>query len=414
MLDYKKIGLYLLEKRKIYKLTQKQLADQLNISFQAVSRWEKGLSIPSVDLLNDLANLFHITVDEILKGEDNYPVFSYEQAGVDVTKIDLMNNNLKDIINKYPYNPAFRGATYNLTDYRSMQCPQLVSKVQEPVTKQKIAIEYGYIDELIEDIVCTCINDILMIGAKPLFLTATLIVENMDREFLEKIVKTFDDKSKKYKIKRLTGQCSIKPQSLYPHQCLISTTITGIVDDAMKIDTRDICENDIILAIESNGLHHYGYSLVDSLIQTFPQIKKEIINNQSFMNEIMKPQYCYYESLINLINEKTIKGLVNISGCGFPRNLIRMIPNGLCANIDLNKIHIPDIFHCLHSYLKVSDDEMLNTFNCGVGYIVIVSPNKKEYVMNHIHHYFPCRQIGVIKKGQKNIQFINHLNWKMY
>lgn len=75
MLDYKKIGLYLLEKRKIHQLTQKQLADQLNISFQAVSRWEKGLSIPAVDLLNELANLFHVTVDEILKGEDKWPVF---------------------------------------------------------------------------------------------------------------------------------------------------------------------------------------------------------------------------------------------------------------------------------------------------------------------------------------------------
>ena len=94
MLDYKKIGLYLLEKRKLYQLTQKQLADQLNISFQAISRWEKGLSIPSVDLLNELANLFQITVDEILKGEDKWPVFSYEQSGVDVTKIDLVNSYL--------------------------------------------------------------------------------------------------------------------------------------------------------------------------------------------------------------------------------------------------------------------------------------------------------------------------------
>ena len=77
MLDYKKIGLFLLEKRKLYKLTQKQLADQLNISFQAVSRWEQGISIPSVDLLNDLADLFHVTVDEILKGEDKWPMFSF-------------------------------------------------------------------------------------------------------------------------------------------------------------------------------------------------------------------------------------------------------------------------------------------------------------------------------------------------
>ena len=236
----------------------------------------------------------------------------------------------------------------------------------------------------------------------------------MNREFLEKIIKTFDDKSRKYKVKRMTGQCSIKPQSLYPHQCLISTTITGIIDDTRRIDTRDICENDIILAIESNGLHHYGYSLIDSLINTIPQIKKEIINGQNFIDEIMKPQYCYYDCLIKLINEKMIKGLVNISGCGFPRNLARIIPNGLCANIDLDQIYMPEIFHCLKSYLKVSDDEMLNTFNCGVGYVVIVSSNKKEYVINHINRYFPCRQIAIIKEGQKSIKFINHLNWNRY
>ena len=80
MLDYQKIGLFLSKKRKLSKLTQKQLADKLNISFQAVSRWEKGLSIPSVDLLQSLANLFQVTVDEILKGEDNWPIFSYEKS----------------------------------------------------------------------------------------------------------------------------------------------------------------------------------------------------------------------------------------------------------------------------------------------------------------------------------------------
>ena len=217
-----------------------------------------GLSIPSVDLLQSLANLFQVTVDEILKGEDNWPIFSYEKSGVDVTKIDLMNNDLKDIIDIYQYNPAFRGAVYYLEEAMPAKSLQIVSKVQEPVTKQILALEYGYIDELIEDIICTLINDILMIGAKPLYITSTLIVGNMNRKFLEKIIKVFNEKTKKYNIKYLTGQSSIKPQALYFHQCLISTTITGILDKELEIDTRQICENDIILAITSNGIHHYG------------------------------------------------------------------------------------------------------------------------------------------------------------
>ena len=74
------------------------------------------------------------------------------------------------------------------------------------------------------------------------------------------------------------------------------------------------------------------------MISTIPEIKKEVINGHCFIEEIMKPQYCYYESLIDLIDKKRVKGLVNISGCGFPRNLTRVIPQGLCANIDLAKI----------------------------------------------------------------------------
>lgn len=415
MLDYKKIGLYLLEKRKIHQLTQKQLADQLNISFQAVSRWEKGLSIPAVDLLNELANLFHVTVDEILKGEDKWPVFSYEKSGVDVAKIDLINQDLKTLFNQYSYNPAFRGAIYDLNDHLfSQKSLQIVSKVQEPVTKQKITMEYGYIQELVEDIICTCINDLLMIGAQPLFLTETLIMGHLNKEILESIIRAFNIFSKKYDIKLLTGQCSIKSQSLQLNDCLISTTITGILDKSKEIDTSYITEGDIILAIESNGLHHYGYSLIDTLISTIPEIKKEVVNGHCFIEEIMKPQYCYYESLIDLIDKKRVKGLVNISGCGFPRNLTRVIPQGLCANIDLAKIKIPPIFHCLKKYLKVSDQEMLNTFNCGVGYIVIVDVNKQEEVLNHINQYFPCKAIGIIQKGQKKIKLRNSLNWNEY
>ena len=144
--------------------------------------------------------MFQVTVDEILKGEDNWPIFSYEKSGVDVTKIDLMNNDLKDIIDIYQYNPAFRGAVYYLEEAMPAKSLQIVSKVQEPVTKQILALEYGYIDELIEDIICTLINDILMIGAKPLYITSTLIVGNMNRKFLEKIIKVFNEKTKKYNI----------------------------------------------------------------------------------------------------------------------------------------------------------------------------------------------------------------------
>jgi phosphoribosylformylglycinamidine cyclo-ligase len=91
MLDYEKIGLFLSNERKKEKLTQKQLAEKLNITFQAVSRWEKGISIPSLDVLDDLSHIFSVSIDEILKGERFNKHFSYEKAGVDVKKVDIIN-----------------------------------------------------------------------------------------------------------------------------------------------------------------------------------------------------------------------------------------------------------------------------------------------------------------------------------
>lgn len=117
MLDYEKIGLFLSNERKKEKLTQKQLAGKLNITFQAVSRWEKGISVPSLDVLDDLSRIFNVSIDEILKGERFNMRFSYEKAGVDVKKVDIINKKAKDFVEMDEYNPSFRGGIYDLKKY---------------------------------------------------------------------------------------------------------------------------------------------------------------------------------------------------------------------------------------------------------------------------------------------------------
>ena len=116
MLDYEKIGLFLSNERKKEKLTQKQLAGKLNITFQAVSRWEKGISVPSLDVLDDLSRIFNVSIDEILKGE-RFMRFSYKKAGVDVKKVDIINKKAKDFVEMDEYNPSFRGGIYDLKKY---------------------------------------------------------------------------------------------------------------------------------------------------------------------------------------------------------------------------------------------------------------------------------------------------------
>lgn len=411
MLDYEKIGLFLLNERKKAKLTQKQLAEQLNVTFQAVSRWEKGLSTPSLDILDDLSQIFNVNIDEILKGERFNTHFSYEKAGVDVLKVDIINKKSKKFVEMDEYNPSFRGGIYDLKNYLTLKHPFIVSRVLEPGTKQKIAIEYGYIEELIQDIFFTLINDILATGAKPIFVTNTIISAQENVDLVNKIVSLCYDVAKPYDIKILKGQYSIKPKVIYPGEYLIDSEMIGIVDYENMINYKNISDGNSILYIESNGIHHHGFSLVDSLLDEISEIKKEVIEDNSFLDEIMKPPYCYYECLKHLIDAKKINGLVNIAGFGIPRSVERIIPDGLSAHVDLSKINVSAIFKCLKKYLKVDDDEMINTFNCGVGYIVIVSEENENMVLKHINKYYFCRKIGIVKKGEKKVKFLKSLIW---
>lgn len=411
MLDYEKIGLFLSNERKKEKLTQKQLAEKLNITFQAVSRWEKGISIPSLDVLDDLSRIFNVSIEEILKGERFNKHFSYEKAGVDVMKADILNKKAKDFVEMDEYNPSFRGGIYDLKEYPTFEHPIIVSRVLEPGAKQRIAIEYGYIEELIQDIFFTLINDILATGANPLFITNTIISSHENIDLINKIVALSYAEAKKYDIKILKGQYSIKPKVVYPGEYLIDTEMIGIADHKKMINYKNITNGDSILYIESNGIHHHGFSLVDKLLEEIPEIKKESIGGIGFMDEIMKPPYCYYSCLKELIEKEKIHGLVNVAGFGMARSVERIIPNGFSAQIDLNKIEIPTIFKCLRKYLNVDDLEMLNTFNCGIGYIVIVSSLDENMVLKHINKYYTCNKIGCIKKGTKKIKFNNSLKW---
>ena len=411
MLDYKKIGQFLSNERKKAELTQKQLAEELNITFQAISRWEKGLSVPSLDILDDLSQIFNVSVDEILKGERYSARFSYEKAGVDVMKMDIINKKAEKFVEMDEYNPSFRGGIYDLKNYLTLEHPFIVSRVLEPGTKQRIAIEYGYIEELIQDIFFTLINDILATGANPIFITNTIISAQENIDLVNKIVSLCYDEAKKYDIKILKGQYSIKPKVIYPGEYLIDSEMIGIVDYDSMINYKNISAGDTIMYIESNGIHHHGFSLIDKLLDEIPEIKKEFINDNSFIDEIMKPPYCYYNCLKHLIEDKRINGLVNIAGFGIPRSVERIIPDGLSAIIDLSKIDIPMIFKCLKHYLNVNDHEMLNTFNCGVGYIVIVSEKNEKMILEHINKYYYCSKIGVIAKGEEKIKFLNSLNW---
>ncbi len=130
----------------------------------------------------------------------------------------------------------------------------------------------------------------------------------------------------------------------------------------------------------------------------------------TFIEQIMKPHTPYYKAIKGLFDKHVIHGMAHITGGGIEGNLCRVIPEGLCAKIDLSKIRLLNIFKYIRNNGNISDAEMLRTFNCGVGFNVVVSPEDRDMVIKHISYFYDCYEIGSIEKGEKKILFDKRLS----
>lgn len=415
MLDSIKVGNFIMGKRKSLGMTQQQLADKLNVSFQAISKWENGTTYPNIEILRDLAIVLDVSVDEILAGsERGAEGLSYSKAGIDITYTDTIKREMaKHLDTKDDRVLNGLGPFASLYDikFQEIENPVLVLKSEEPGSKQKLAIEYGYSESICHDMVNHLVNDIVVMGAKPLAVLDTIVCGNAEADTIKTLVKGVSDACKENECSLVGGETSIQPLVVDPGVYVLTSSIAGIVERSKVIDGSQIKEGDAVLAIASNGLHTNGYSLVRLLMDKMLQIKLDKIDGLTFIEQIMKPHTPYYRSIKDLFDKDVIHGMAHITGGGIEGNLCRIIPEGLSAKIDLSKIKILDIFKYIRNNGNISDEEMLRTFNCGVGFNIVTNQKDKAAVMHHVSRFYDCYEIGVIESGDRKVKFENRLNW---
>ena len=181
----------------------------------------------------------------------------------------------------------------------------------------------------------------------------------------------------------------------------------GLVDEKKILNKSKIKENNLILAIPSSGLHSNGYSLVRNIIKQ----NKIIINKNVYLKkELLRPTKIYVKEVLSLINKNLLNGCANITGGGLPDNLKRIIPKNLCAEIDLNKIKPLKIFKWLKKN-DIEDSEMLRTFNCGVGFCLVINPKNLNKINKYFSKDFKPYIIGKVSKNSKRIKFNGKINW---
>jgi phosphoribosylformylglycinamidine cyclo-ligase len=340
---------------------------------------------------------------------------SYKKSGVNIDLADATKREMAKCIDFGDPRVLNRlGAFASLVegDFSILDHPVLVLKTEEPGSKQKLAFQYGRISSICYDLIHHLINDIIVMGAKPLYVQDCIICGKIEPDIVKELVSSMADACRQQNCVLVGGETSEQPGVVDSGLYILSASIVGVVEKQQIIDGSRIAEDDIILAAASNGLHTNGYSLIRTLIDKKPSILKKKIGNQSFLDAIMCPHKCYNIELREFRLLSEIKGIAHITGGGIGGNLNRILPQTLNANIDLNKIRIPDLFKIIRNYGKVRDSDMLRTFNMGVGLVIVVNELLGKEVQSHFaRHGVECYSIGTVTKGFGKVNYSGRLSW---
>jgi len=270
--------------------------------------------------------------------------------------------------------------------------PLLVLKMEEPGTKQLLATQYGYSESIGHDVVNHIVNDILVMGGVGVALLDCIVRGSENDKSTLELVKGFSDACKINDFPLVGGEVSIQPGVMEKNSYVLSAALAGIVDRSRVIDGSKMQVGDKILAVASNGLHTNGYTLARKLL--------EIKFDKNFLEQIMKPHLTYYPALKNLLDKNQITGMAHITGGGMKGNLARIMGKDLSAEIDLDKLQILPIFEDIQKRSNLSDEEMLKTFNCGVGLLVVAPEKHIDKISEHISKFHNCYLIGEITERQ--------------
>ena len=307
------------------------------------------------------------------------------------------------------------GAFSSLYDFSNLpyKNPVLVLKTEEPGPKQFIAAQYDKIENVCYDMINHLVNDCIVMGATPITIQDAIICGKLEKNVVTRIVKAIAEAAEKQECVLTGGETSEQPGVVQTGSYILTSSIVGIVEKEDIIDGSKISCGDIVLSLQSSGIHTNGYTLVRRIMNDNPNILNELIEGQTFIDSILEPHRCYYLALKDLFKTKHITGLAHITGGGICENLNRILPLSTNAEINLSLYKIPKIFKTLKEYGKINDNEMLRTFNLGCGLAVVC---KKKYVTGLIEHFLKysigCYPIGKIIQGNGNVVIINNLPWQ--
>ncbi len=341
---------------------------------------------------------------------------SYKDAGVDISNADQTKREMSDSLktdNPLVLN-AF-GAFASLVDgkFPGYDHPVLVCKTEEPGSKQLLAFQHGKVEGICFDMINHLINDVIVMGAKPLFIQDLIVCGKMEREVIKGLVAGISKACKAQGCALTGGETSEQPGVLQPGTYVLGASAIGVVEKSKIIDGSAIRPGDVVLSVASSGLHTNGYTLVRALLKQKPDLEKMDVDGTTFLDAVMEPHRCYYTAVKDLFGDAGLHGMAHITGGGVPGNLNRVLPKGVDAKIDASSIRILPVFKAVRTESGNDDADMIRTFNLGVGLTLVVDPAFADKAMAHLKkHDMDCYPIGtIVGGGNQEVHMEGKLAW---
>ncbi|MCO8194128.1 phosphoribosylformylglycinamidine cyclo-ligase [Anaerofustis stercorihominis] len=336
---------------------------------------------------------------------------TYKNSGVDkeagYESVELIKKHVKETFSKYVLTGlgSFGGAVELPEGYKK---PVLISGTDGVGTKLILAHKQDIHDTVGIDLVAMCVNDILCHGARPLFFLDYIACGKNYPKKIESIVKGVSEGCKQGMCALVGGETAEMPGMYKEDDYDLAGFCVGVVDKDKFISGKDIKEGDKIIGLPSSGVHSNGYSLLRKL---FFEVKDYDVDTyveslgDTIGKTLLTPTKIYVKSILSLLEKVDIKGMCHITGGGFVENIPRVIPDGLCAKVDTNKVNVLPIFDLISKEGNIDKKEMFSTFNMGIGFVVVVRDEDCDKTLEELKALGEDAVVlGEVIKGEEKIE----------
>lgn len=419
MLDKKGVGKRIAYYRKEHGMTQKDLAALLNISYQAVSKWEAGISLPTVEMLYDIAKILNMTVDGLLNEEAwAKRQITYMDTGLDTRKLYELKNDVQKLVSddKRIVSSWYADACLFQMDTSRMKDPVYSCVTCIPGSKEKMAKEYHYNKEICADVAASAINFTLQHGIRPSVLKAFVLCGNYDYEQLYMMAQTFQEVCKQNDMLFTGMEIAAQPVNFSSQEYNINATVVGVQDRDKLLNYEKIKEGDALIGMRTQGIDGTHYPIIKVMLDRQPDLLHAKIDEEHFLlEEMMKANVAYTREIMSLQECGYLHGAFRVHNSLFRNKGWRELPDGLYACVDMTKIPVLPLFRFLYEQDMIGADVFPHRFHMGIGMVVAVPADKCREAMQVIGQYTECWNIGEIRADKEHkeekIRTTGKLQW---